>query len=369
MAIRVLHILHSMNRGGAENAIMNYYRHIDRGKVQFDFLLTEYRKCHFEDEIRSLGGKVFRVPLLKISNPLPYFRAVSSFFDDHHEYKIVHSHTSSKSFFPLCIAKVKGVPVRIAHSHGSHSEPGLNGWIRDFLKYPLIKVTTHHLACGKEAAKWLFGEKMYKEKSVRIFPNVIECDNFAYNSSIREQYREKLGVSDDKIVLGCTARFCYPKNQVFAVDVLNELLQIYNKTILLLVGDGNQRTEIEQRISQFGLNKFVIFTGVVPNVSDYEQAMDVYLMPSLFEGLPLSLIEAQISGLRCYVSKGIPKEADKTGLVTFLPLEDGAKKWADLINANKNYERRSYVGELKAAGYDAETSAKDLQDFYLNVLG
>ena len=127
MAIRVLHILHSMNRGGAENAIMNYYRHIDRRKVQFDFLLTEYRKCHFEDEIRSLGGKVFRVPLLKISNPLPYFRAVSSFFDDHHEYKIVHSHTSSKSFFPLFIAKVKDIPIRISHSHGSHSEPGLNG--------------------------------------------------------------------------------------------------------------------------------------------------------------------------------------------------------------------------------------------------
>lgn len=364
--IRVLHILHSMNRGGAENAIMNYYRHIDRSKVQFDFLLTEPNKCQFEDEIISLGGRVYRVPLLRMSNPFPYLKAVSAFFDEHPEYKIVHSHTSSKSVFPLWIAKRKGIPVRIAHSHGSHSEASLNGRIRDLLKYPLKNVATNYLACGVEAAKWLYGEDLYKEGKVKILPNVIECSRFTYNKDIRNDYRIKLGLSGNSLLLGCTARFCYPKNQVFAVDVFKAVHDIVKDSKLILVGDGEQRGEIESRILNYGLKGSVIFTGVVPNVSDYEQAMDIYLMPSFYEGLPLSLIEAQICGLRCFVSLGIPQEVDKTGLVTFLPLENGAHKWAEIIIANKHYVRRSYVEELKVAGYDAATTAKVLEQFYMN---
>ena len=365
--IRVLHILHSMNRGGAENAIMNYYRHIDRSMVQFDFLLTEQNKSQFEDEIISLGGKVYRVPLLRMSNPFPYLKAVSSFFDMHPEYKIVHSHTSSKSFFPLWIAKRKGIPVRIAHSHGSHSEASFNGRIRDLLKFPLKNVATNYLACGVEAAKWLYGGDLFKDGKVKILPNVIECSRFAYNNDIRNDYRIKLGLSENSLLLGCTARFCYPKNQVFAVDVFKKIHDIVKNSKLILVGDGEQRAEIESRISNYGLEDSVIFTGVVSNVSDYEQAMDIYLMPSFYEGLPLSLIEAQISGLKCFVSTGIPKEVDKTGLVTFLPLSDGAKNWAEIIIANRNYVRRSYLCELKQAGYDAETSAKHLEQLYLDL--
>lgn len=357
-----------MNRGGAENAIMNYYRHIDRRKVQFDFLLTESRKCHFEDEIRSLGGKVFRVPLLRLSNPWPYLKAVSSFFNNHQEYKIVHSHTSSKSFFPLCIAKMKGIPVRIAHSHNTRSETGYRGWIRDTLKIVLKRVANHYFACGEEAAVWLYGEKYVNEGNVRILPNVIECQKFGFDDNIRSHIRTKLSVNDETLIVGCVARFSPQKNLLFAIDVFCRVNEIDRNSKLILVGDGEERIQIESRILRLGLSDRIILTGVVSNVSDYEQAMDVFLMPSLFEGLPLSLIEAQISGLRCFVSTGIPEEVDKTGLVSFLPLEDGAKKWADLIIANKNYERRSHVEELKEVGYDAETSAEKLQNFYLNVL-
>ena len=365
--VKILHILHSMNRGGAENAIMNYYRHIDRGKVQFDFLLTEQNKCQFEDEINSLGGKIYRVPLLRIANPLPYIKAVSTFFNEHPEYQIVHSHTSSKSVVPLWIAKKKGIPVRIAHSHGSHSEKGINGWVRDCLKIPLKYVANHYFACGTEAAIWLYGKKYHNKGKIQILPNIIECKKFIYNAKIREEYRRKLEISDETILLGCTARFCYPKNQTFAVNLLNELHKKNIKSMLILVGDGDERPIIESNISKNELGDYVIFTGVVPNVSDYEQAMDVFLMPSFFEGLPLSLIEAQISGLKCFASTGVPQEADKTGLVSFIPLDKGPHYWAEQIVDQLPYTRRSYLHEMQEAGYDAETSAKKLQDYYLQL--
>ena len=180
-AIRVLHILHSMNRGGAENAIMNYYRHIDRDKVQFDFLLTETDKCAFEDEIIAFGGRIYRVPLLTLRNPYSYCKAVRLFYKTHPEFKIVHSHTSSKSFLPLYIAKRNGIPIRVAHSHNSKSESGIRGWIRDCLKLPLRMVATDLCACGEEAAKWLYGEAVFNKGIVRIVPNVIETQAYDYS--------------------------------------------------------------------------------------------------------------------------------------------------------------------------------------------
>ena len=366
--VRVLHILHSMNRGGAENAIMNYYRHIDRNKLQFDFLLTEQNKCQFEDEIISLGGRVYRVPLLKLLNPFSYLRAVSAFFDCHPEYRIVHSHTSSKSFFPLWIAKRKGIPVRIAHSHNTRSEKGFNGVIRDFLKILLKRVANYYYACGEEAAEWLYGSNYCQDNKVVILPNVIECKKFSYDENIRKAYRRNLNISEDELLLGYTGRLDYQKNPLFLAEIFKEIRLLNPKTKLIIVGDGTYREELTQRLQMYNLLDDVIFTGVIPNVSDYEQAMDLYIMPSFFEGLPLSLIEAQIVGLRCFVSTGIPKEADKTGLVTFIPLAEGAKKWADIILNNCNYNRRSYYEDLKKAGYDAPTSAIQLQDFYLQVL-
>ena len=366
--VRVLHILHSMNRGGAENAMMNYYRHVDRNKVQFDFLLTEPKKCHFEDEIFSLGGKVYRVPLLQMSNPFPYLKAISSFFDQHPEYKIVHSHTSSKSVFPLWIAKKKGIPVRISHSHNTKSENGLRGWIRNGLKWFLKRVATHFCACGNEAAIWLYGEKDFHSGKVTIVPNVIECSWFDYNEQTRDKIRTQLHLGDDTIVLGCVARFSPQKNLLFLIDIFHDIHEKNKDTVLLLLGDGDLREQVIERIHHHHLEDSVMLTGVVPYVSDYEQAMDIYLMPSFFEGLPLSLIEAQISGLKCFVSTGVPQEADKTGLVSFIPLEKGSQYWASQILEQIPYTRRSYLHELQEAGYDAEVSAEKLQNYYLQTL-
>lgn len=365
--IRVLHILHSMNRGGAENSIMNYYRHINRDLVQFDFLLTEQGKCHFEEEIRDLGGKVFRVPLMKAISPFRYLLAVRRFFKAHSEYRIVHSHTSSKSFFPLMIARLCGIPIRISHSHNTKSESGWKGMMREMLKYPLRAVATHYFACGKEASVWLYGNMKVKEGKVRIVPNVIETDRFIYNCNTRERLRGSMGIKDTQIIIGSTSRFSFQKNHAFLISIFASFHRLVPDSVLLLVGDGELRESLELQIGIEGLKDSVVFTGVVPNVYEYLQAIDFFMMPSFNEGLPLSLVEAQISGLRCFASDKVPGESDITGLVSFLPLEEGACHWAEMIKDSIGYHRVSHFQEAVDAGYDASTSAANLESFYLTV--
>lgn len=367
--IRVLHILHSMNRGGAENAIMNYYRNIDREKVQFDFLLTCKDKGDFDDEIILLGGRIFRVPLITPYNPFPYIKAVRAFFKSHPEYRIVHSHTSSKSVFPLWIAKECGIPIRCSHSHGSKVEKGLYGWIRTIL-IPLLKLTaTDYLACGNKAAVFLYGQHFFNSGKVRVFKNVIETQNFRYDKNTRDKFRTFLNIESNVIVLGHTARFHKLKNHPFDIEILSELKKMGYKVKLLLVGDNtaNGIELVKQKISDLSVQDDVIFTGVVNNVYDYEQAMDAFLLPSLYEGLPLSIIEAQVSGLPCFTSKDkVSSECSVTDLVHYIPLEAGAHAWAEEIVKACKEQRRDRWNEVAEAGYDAKTSAKKLQDFYIN---
>lgn len=366
--LRVLHILHSMNRGGAENALMNYYRCIDRDKVQFDFLLTDPEKCDFEDEIKSLGGKVYRVPLLTIKHPMRYISSVRRFFKEHPEYLIAHSHTSSKSVVPLAIAKFSHIPVRIAHSHNSMSETGVNGLIRNALK-PLLKVTANEFfSCGRQAAVWLYGRKMGESGKVRIIPNVIHADRFRYNADTREAMRKKLGIGTGAFVIGHVARFCEEKNHIFSIEILNEALKRNPDSYLLLVGDGPEHDSIKAYADKLGVSGNVRMTGVVSNVYDYEQAMDAFILPSFYEGLPLSIVEAQVSGLPCFTTKGtVSTECSVTDLVEYLPLEAGAKVWADEIFKAAANERTDRFEEIRAAGYDSASAADALQNHYLEL--
>lgn len=367
--IRVLHILHSMNRGGAENAIMNYYRNIERDKIQFDFLVTEQNHMQFEDEILGMGGRIFRVPLLTMKNPFPYLKSVYAFFKAHPEYKIVHSHTSSKSVFPLGIAKLCGIPVRCSHSHSSMAENGLSGLIRKALM-PFLKITaTDMLSCGNQAAIYLYGRNAFENGKIHIFKNVIEAPKFRYNEDARLHMRKKLGIGDETIVLGHTARFDPVKNHIFDVEILSELDKKGKDCKLLLVGKAldSEKAPIIDKAKELGVYDKIIFTGVVSNVFDYEQAMDIFLLPSFNEGLPLSIIEAQVSGLPCFTTKDrVSPECSVTDLVSYLLLEDGAKHWADEILDAVKRHRQDHFQDIKTAGYDAATSALELQNFYLS---
>lgn len=365
--IRILHILHSMNRGGTESMLMNYYRNMDRSQVQFDFLLTESEKCQYEDEIEELGGKVYRVPLLNFKNPFSYINGVQRFLEEHKEYRIVHSHTSSKSAVPLWVAKRCGVSVRICHSHNNKSENGINGYIRDVLKKPLKKVATDFFACSNAAAKWLYGERMLAEGCVKIINNAIDVERYHFNNLIADNLKSYLGIDDADVVLGMVARFSNQKNHIWTLNLVNRLIEYGIKVKLLLVGDGELRSEIEKNIAELGIGQNVVMVGVVPNVHTYLQAMDVVLMPSLNEGLPVSLVEAQANGLPCIVSTGVPKEADVTGNVTFLPLN--IEKWNDVLSLMiENRIERDYdaARKVRNAGYDITVECKKLEEWYLD---
>lgn len=365
--IRILHILHSMNRGGAENAIMNYYREIDRNLVQFDFLLTDQCKCLFDDEIKSLGGKIYRIRPLSLSNPLPYLIDVYRFLKDHREYQIVHSHSSSKSVFPLGIAKLLNIPIRISHSHNSKSEPGFKGIIRNLLM-PFLKVTANvYMSCGEQAANWLYGKKFLRTGKVKIIRNVISCDKFRLDLDKRAKIRSALGILEDCIVVGHVARFSEQKNHKFGLEIFNELVKIKPNAVYVMIGDGALRDEITSYANYLGIAQSVKMIGVVDNVYDYEQAFDVFILPSLFEGLPLSIVEAQVSGLPCFTTKGtVSEECSVTNLVHYLPLGN-AKLWADEILKGIREPRKDRTEEVKEAGYDNTTSAKALQDIYISL--
>lgn len=364
--IRVLHILHSMNRGGAEAMLMNYYRNIDRTRVQFDFLLTEQKHCQYEDEIESLGGRVFRVPLLTITRPWPYVNEVRHFLKNHREYTIVHSHTSSKSVIPLWVAKRCGVPVRIAHSHNNQSERGWTGLIRNLLKFPLKSVATNFFACGAEAAAWLFGNGVQKIGRVQIVRNAIDLNRFLFVASMRDEIRQKLEAPPRTFLLGIVARFNRQKNHLFALDVLHALKERGCSAKLLFVGDGELRAAIEQKRDRLGLQDDVVMTGLVSDVHRYLSAMDVVLMPSFNEGLPVSLIEAQANGLPVVASQGVPHEVDVTGNVDFLPLD--VEAWADCLadKIAKGLQRDdAAVEKVRKAGYDIQTASKQLEEWYV----
>lgn len=365
--IRILHILHSMNRGGAEAMLMNYYRNIDRARVQFDFLLTEQNRCQYEEEIESLGGKVYRVPLLRFSNPFPYVNGVKNFLKAHPEYRIVHSHTSSKSAVPLWIAKRCGVPVRVCHAHSSNSGSGFEGGVRWALGVWLKRVATDFMSCGEGATICWYGKEFLQR--AKIVPNAVDMDKYGFDEVMCRHKRIQLGMASDECVLGMVSRFHPVKNHLFALDVLAALKQRHCKAKLLFVGDGDLRSSIEEKISALSLQNDVILTGLVSDVPNYLHAMDIVLMPSLNEGLPVSLVEAQANGLPVLASTGVPQEVDVTGNVTFLPLD--VSVWADCLAAKvaEGVKRDSEaVKKVRQAGYDIKIASGKLERWYMNVI-
>lgn len=368
--IRILHVLHSMDRGGAEAMIMNLYRNIDRSKVIFDFLLSEAKEGTMEAEIRALGGCIYKVPLMTITNPFPYLKGLNEFFKKHGcEYRIVHSHTSSKSTFPLYYAKKYGIPVRISHSHNNRSLPNLDGFIRNILKYPLKKVANRYFACARVPAEWLYGKTFCDKHQVKIVCNAIDTEVFRYNESKREQVRKQLKFQPDELVIGNVGRLAPQKNHKFIIDIFLELLKSRQgrPTKLVFIGDGPLRTEIETQIRNNHLADKVILTGNVNNVPDYLQALDVLLFPSIFEGLPVVVVEAQCAGLLCIASQeAITNEVSLTDLVHYVSLNESPSVWSRVILDNIPYKRKNTVEYIRHGGYDIIESAMDMTNYYVS---
>ena len=357
--IRILHVVTYMGRGGLETMIMNYYRRMDRAKVQFDFLTHRDFRADYDDEIEALGGRIFRLPRL-VPWSRSYRNALDSFFAAHPEYKIVHVHQDCLSAVALEAAKKAGVPVRIAHSHSGSQDKNLKYLIKLYYKRKIPALATQLFACGKEAGDWMFGGAPF-----RVLNNAIDAAKYAYDQEKCRYMRDSLGIAQDAFVMGHVGQFDPVKNHTFLLDVFAEAAKRDPAAMLLLVGDGVLRPEMERTAAELGIGDRVIFTGLRSDVPDLIQAMDCFVFPSLYEGIPVTLIEAQAAGLLCIVSDGVPAECRKTDLVTRISLSRGAAEWAGEVLQKAGTARENTLHQIKDSGYDIAENAAFLQDFYL----
>ncbi|MGE7862772.1 glycosyltransferase family 1 protein [Bacillus mobilis] len=358
--LKVLYVGMSSDLGGIEAFVMNYYRNIDRNKIQIDFLKFEEHIC-FEEEIVSGGGNVYQLPPRK--SGLKYYYSLFKFFKAHTDYSYVHIHLNTcSSIAPVVIAKLFGAKI-IAHSHNEWKG---NSKITKFLHYinkPILsKISNYKFACSNVAGKWLFKES----DEYIIVKNSIGAESYIYNMKVRKEKRKELDVCGD-FVLGHIGRFTYQKNHEFLLEVFKAIYDKNKDVKLLLVGTGELREGLEKRVLSMGLENNVIFTGIRADISELLQAMDVFVFPSHFEGLGIVVVEAQAAGLQCIVSDSIPKEAFVTELIKEVSLKQNKDIWAtEILKLNNRYERTNTYEEISEAGYDIKSSALWLEKFYIN---
>lgn len=377
--LRILHVLNNMGRGGAETMIMNYYRNVNRNKVQFDFLLHSTKKGDYDDEIISLGGNLFYMPKLGPLNYFRYYYKLCRFFQQHPEYQIVHSHLNAMSGFILNIAKNSGIPFRIAHAHlavepyvlsklfkkNTDKKATIKDFIQSLIRSRTKKKATHFFACGVKAGEWLFGK--HNLSQVTIINNAIDAEKFSFNSNEASKLKNKFNLTGKKVI-GHIARFNEQKNHFFLIKIFNEICYRKENVILMLVGDGNLRPLIEKECQRLRIADKVIFLGVQRNIPELLKVFDLFLFPSLYEGLPVTLIEAQASGLKIVASDTITDEVDITNLVTFCSLKDSEKLWAQMVLLNIDYNRENTFNKMKKSQYDIFENAKKLEKFYLKLI-
>lgn len=356
--LRVLQVVNIMDRAGLETMLMNYYRKIDRERVQFDFLTHRPDKGAYEDEILSMGGKVYHAPRLYPQNYVEYYKFMKEFFGNHPEYKIVHSHIDTMSAFPLHTAKLNQIPVRIAHSHTSKLDIDAKLPIKYLAKLMIPKVANFNCACGNIAGEFLFGKREYK-----LINNAIDLKQFEFDEDIREKKRCELSLGD-AFVVGHVGRYSYIKNQSFLIDVFQELLRINSNSKLLLIGKGDDESLLRQKIIDLKLEDKVLFLVDRDDVHELYQAMDVFVMPSLFEGLPVVGVEAQASGVPCIVSDRVSKEILLTDRISMMSLERTPEEWARQAIFMQQGQRTLSMEQLKLQGYDSQTEATKLMKWY-----
>ena len=360
--IRILHVVGRMDRGGTESMLMTHYRHIEKDKVQFDFVVHTTEPCDFDDEIQRLGGRIYHICRFNVMNIVAYRRDWHHLFQAHPEYKIIHVHHFLVAGIVLPIATKYGVPIRIAHSHNTRPPIFiLKEKIMWIFHGNMIRYATKYLACSKSAGQYLFGHKPFM-----VFPNAIEIDAFRFDQNKRINIRREFGFGQNDFVIGHVGSFrTKQKNQSFIVDVFANVVKICANARLLFVGVGDLQKDIKEKVQSLGIDNKCVFANSRDDISAVMSAMDVFLFPSFFEGLGIVLIEAQASGLPCVVSTAIPQEACITPLVNSLSLNDSIDYWTEaVIKTRCQTNRFAYYADMKASSYDVERNVKLLKQIY-----
>lgn len=363
--IRVLQVVGIMNRGGAESMIMNLYRNINREKIQFDFVENSFEEAGYDKEILSMGGRIYRCPHHIGKNHFEYKKWWKDFFKKHKgEYKIIHGHIGSTAAIYLKIAKKNGL-YTIAHSHSSAFGGGIHGLMYQIMSYPTRYIADYFFACSYDSGISRYGSKVGNNlDKCTVVNNAVEANKFAFNKEVRDKYREDFGLKN-KFVIGHIGRYLEVKNHTFLVDIFSEIHNRNKNTVLVLIGDGPLRKQIEEKVHRLSLDGSVKFLGVRSDIAQLTQMLDVLAFPSLYEGLPVTLIECQAAGLPCVCSDVITRNVDITGLCKFVSLNE-KKKWIDTILSCDVIQRKITTDKIVDAGYDIESIVHWMEEFYID---
>lgn len=360
--IRILVVGMHNKIGGVETFLMNYYRNIDKSTIQFDFI-NMYEELCFENEILKLGGKIYNVPNVK-RKPIKYYKKLKKIIEDN-KYNIVHINMlSAANILPVIAAKNAKVKNIITHSHNTNTPSGVIRKVLDKInKGILLKYSTDLWACSNLAGKWMFGN----DREFKVINNAIDVEKYKFNGETRKKIRNKLNI-ENKFVIGHVGRFSYQKNHEFLIDTFYKIQKKRNDAYLLLIGEGELKEGICKKVNDFNINDKVLFLDTTDKIEDYLQAMDIFVLPSRFEGLPVTGVEAQANGLKCIFSSKITPEVKITDRNVFLDI-DNSEQWVNYIaNENIKYERNIDAEIIKKSGFDISAETIKLQNIYLEKI-
>lgn len=365
---RVAVIMGKMHSGGKKNLVMEYYRHIDRSEVQFDFICDTDSNAIPKEEIKELGGSVYEIaPYQHIFKNMKQMKKICN--DNH--YKIMHSYNGTMNLFSMFVGWQCHIPVRISESISMGHRLDKKTILKNILKPFSRLFATHFMANGEACGRWQFGDRLYEAGKVKVFKTVIDTEANKYDEELRNKTRKQFGI-DDNIIIGHIGRLTEQKNTLFIIDIFNEIVKQEPKAKLLIIGDGNLREEMLRRIKEYGIEESVIYLGRREDIQQFYNAMDCFLLPSLYEGLPVVGVEAENCGLPIFFSTEIPEESSACpDLGYFIGLDKNAKYWADeVLNATKKnmVNRFGKTNEVKAAGFDSGVEAAKLLAYYKEVL-
>ncbi len=370
MKNKVLFFVDRMRTGGIQKLLLDLYKAFDKDKIEVEcLLLDDGEKYSMEDDLRNLGCKVHKLHGIWLRKPqdfIQYRKVVKEFFKRHHDYAAVHMNSGPKNYYVLACAKKYGIPVRIAHSHSSdYATPSLPKKIVGIWCKVLLKKSANvYIACSDPAADWMFGERFRKSGKVIKLINGVDVERFAYNVQIRNRVRDELEVND-ALVIGNVGRFSVPKNNIRLIEIFSEIHKRNSNTILVLAGVGELMDQAKLRAEELGISENIKFLGFRTDVFELLQAMDVYIMPSLYEGFPVTGVEAQVSGLPCIFSDTITREACLLDSTKYLSLDESDAVWAEVALASANDANREASKEaLKKQGFDIKDMAKKLELIY-----
>ena len=367
--VKVLYFVDRLRHGGIQQLLMEILRNIDKEKVQIDVLVFDDGQIYpLEEEVKNLGINLYKIEGW-IKTPLSYIKqkkVLDKFFKEHNDYKVVHLNSSSKNFLVLKEAKKYGIPIRIAHAHsvGFQTKNKIKIRIGNILKNQLIKNVTNYFACSKIAGEWLFGKEIVEFNKFKLIHNAVDYNKFKFNENIRNKIRDELKIDSNCILFGNVGRFTHLKNHTFLIDIFEKIHKKNKNTKLIFIGIGEKEEEIKQKVNNLKLNEDVIFAGFKSNVNEYFSAMDALIVPSLYEGLSIVGIEAQSSGLPCFMSETVANEVKVANNLKFISLKKSAEEWADEI-LKSDLERKDNEIKLKEAGYFMEDMIKELERIYL----